>query len=182
MLSWFAKFCFTVTAVAPACGAAAIAATFQHKNYGWGAAWVAVGLLSLAVSWMIVTFAKRWVEIQTLDVVEIEQADQRVLEFLIAYSLPLLSSVSLSDFAGSIALTLYSLLIVSLIIATGNMFQFNPVLLVMGYHFYAIKSKSGIPYLLITKKNIHKANRMIHFKKMTEYVLLETDLQTDTDE
>jgi len=89
MLNWFAKSCITVTTVAPACGAASIASYFEFKHTSWCIFRVIAGVLSLAVSWLIVAFAKQNVEAAALQVVEVEQAGQRVLEFLLAYLFPL---------------------------------------------------------------------------------------------
>lgn len=104
---------------------------------------------------------------------DVEPADQRVLEFLIAYLLPVFSSANLPNLAGSIILSSYSLLIVLLIVANGNMFQFNPVLSMMGYHFYIVTSDRGIEYLLISKRALHKGDRDISYKRLSEYVFLD---------
>jgi hypothetical protein len=131
VLSWFAKWCLAFTAISPAFGSAAITAIFVHDNWQWGIAWTVTGLVTVAIAGLLIRFAKNHVQTSSMHVNDVEPADQRVLEFLIAYLLPVFSSANLPNLAGSIILSSYSLLIVLLIVANGNMFQFNPVLSMM---------------------------------------------------
>lgn len=174
MLSWFAKWCFTFTAISPAFGSAAITAIFVHDNWPWGITWAVIGFVTVAIAVLLIRFVRKYVQTSSMHVTDVKPADQRVLEFLIAYLLPIFSSASLSGMAGSIILTTYSLLIISLIVANGNMFQFNPVLSMMGYHFYIVTSNKGIDYLLISKRAFHKGDRYIFYKQLSEYVFLDT--------
>lgn len=173
MLSWFAKWCLAFTAISPAFGSAAITAIFVHDNWQWGIAWTVTGLVTVAIAGLLIRFAKNHVQTSSMHVNDVEPADQRVLEFLIAYLLPVFSSANLPNLAGSIILSSYSLLIVLLIVANGNMFQFNPVLSMMGYHFYIVTSDRGIEYLLISKRALHKGDRDISYKRLSEYVFLD---------
>jgi hypothetical protein len=43
----------------------------------------------------------------------------------------------------------------------------------MGYHFYIVTSDRGIEYLLISKRALHKGDRDISYKRLSEYVFLD---------
>lgn len=171
--NYIARLCFTLTAIAPSLGAAAIVSVAVHKSWGWGAGFAISGLGAVLLSFLILAFIRKYVQREALEIIEIEQADQRVLEFLLAYMLPVFSGVSIQTMTGSLALTIYSLLIVALTVVHGNMFQFNPVLALFGYHFYVVRSSNRINYLVISKSNFHKADRTITCKRISEYIRLD---------
>jgi len=168
-----ARLCFTLTAVAPALGAAAIVAFTQHDSALWGWCLVAAAVAASIASWGFVKVVQARQPRHILKVTEIEQADDRVLEFLLAYLLPVFSGTSLSDMTGSAWLTGYSLAFVAIVVAAGNVFQFNPILAICGYHFYVVKSDAGMSYLLISKSPFHRADREITYADVTEYIRLE---------
>jgi MFS family permease len=83
-----AKWCLTLTAVSPALGAAAIVAVVSHGSWVWGIAFGIAALLSALISYLVILFVGRWVQKEALNITDAEQADQKVLEFLLAYLLP----------------------------------------------------------------------------------------------
>ncbi|MGC1274025.1 MAG: hypothetical protein WBC44_09985 [Planctomycetaceae bacterium] len=168
-----ARACFTLTAIAPAFGAAAIVAFTQHNAPLWGYCLIIAGLGSAIASWGLVAVVRARMPRRIFKVTEIDQVDDRVLEFLLAYLLPVFSGTSLTDMTGSVLLTAYSLVFVAAVIAASNVFQFNPVLALCGYHFYVVKSDAGMSYLLISKSDFHKAEREITYADVTGYIRLE---------
>jgi hypothetical protein len=109
MLSSFAKWSFTLTAIAPALGAAAIISASSHGAWGWCAAFATSAILAVLISCLLLHFVRSYIEQSTLEIDGIEQADQKSLEFLLAYLLPVFSATSLDKLAGSLSLTIYSL-------------------------------------------------------------------------
>jgi len=173
MLNFFAKLCFTLTAVAPALGAAAIVAYAAHGSVAWAAAFGTVAVLCLLLLWLFLCIVKRQIPEASLQATSIEFADQRVLEFLLAYMLPVFSATSLDSMYGSLLLTVYSLVIVGIAIMKGNVFQFNPIMAMLGYHFYCVTSASNIQYLVVSRKTYHRAARTIRYKALSDYMFLE---------
>jgi MFS family permease len=171
--SYFAKLCITFTAMAPALGAAAIISVSAHDSWEWGIAFGVAAVLSVFITVLVLGFVQKYSPKETLHCTEINHADQKVLEFLLAYVLPLFSATSLDSKTGATVLTIYSLIVVILTVVHGNIFLFNPVLALLGYHFYEAKDRHGIKYVLITKKAYHKAERDVVCKKLGEYLRLE---------
>jgi hypothetical protein len=62
---------------------------------------------------------------------------------------------------------------VAFTVVTGNIFQFNPVLMLFGYHFYVAKSADGISYLVISRQKYHKATRQLTCKAIGDYIRLD---------
>ena len=59
-----------------------------------------------------------------------------------------------------------------IIFALMNQFYFNPLLCVLGYHFYNVKSENGTSYLIITKKDLVKPAQM-RFIKLNRFVFID---------
>src|SRR4051812_8864176 len=100
--------------MAPALGAAAIVAVSSHGAWTWGIAFGVVAILSILISCLLLRFVQNNSPRETLHCKEIEHADQQVLEFLLAYVLPLFSATCLESKPGAIVLTIYSLAVVIL--------------------------------------------------------------------
>ena len=126
----------------------------------------------MLVSLLVLLFVRQRVQREPLNVTEIRAADEKTLEFLLAYLLPTFSGVSLAKLESSVALTLYSLVIVLLVVGHGKIFQFNPVLALFGYHFYVVKA-NDVDYLLVSRKSYHRAQANLTVKKIADYMYLD---------
>src|SRR4051812_48181400 len=100
-----------MTAVSPAFGAAAIMAYLVHNSPIWGFSFLIIGVLCALISYLVIQFIGQYVPNEPLKIIDLEMPDQKVLEFLIAYLLPVFPSANLTNMLGSLVLTAYSLLI-----------------------------------------------------------------------
>ena len=85
------------------------------------------------------------------EIVELEYAGNSFLPSYLGYFFVALS-VADNDFL-TISVLYFILLIFVLLSKT---FYFNPVFLIFGYHFYQVKTRSGLKFFLITKKIFNK--------------------------
>jgi hypothetical protein len=53
--------------------------------------------------------------------------------------------------------------------------QVNPVLGMLGYHFYEVETADGITYLMITKRKISNVLSVGHVVQLSEYGILEAE-------
>lgn len=173
MPNLLAKYLLAVTAVSPAFGAAAILAVAKYESWAWAASFASAGILSAAITLLVIGHIGRTVAREPLAVKEIELADQKVLEFLLAYLLPIYGSNNLTSPAGSMILVLYSLLVVSVVAVQGNVFQFNPVLTLAGYHFYVAATADKTKYLVISRRAFHAGERTLLVRPISSYIYLE---------
>lgn len=105
------------------------------------------------------------VEIQTA-----EAADRENIAFLLLYISPL--------FTGSVLelnwdIWLPVLLIFGLIVATGYNYHFSPLLGIFGWHAYKVSTKSGITFVLLTRRQLRRALGSVKVRQLTEYVIIE---------
>ena len=66
-----------------------------------------------------------------------------------------------------------TIIIFGVITATGYNYHFNPLLGLLGWHFYKVESTEGVKYVLITKKQLRTAADSIKVGQLTEYILLD---------
>ena len=122
------------------------------------------------ISIVIIEAAARKLEGIPVEVVKAKPADKEVIGFYVAYALPLLfRDVGNLDW-GSI--TVAVVMFIFVIWSTGT-FQVNPVLGLFGYRFYEVELKSGVSYLLVTKRNINDLTSMNKVNQLSEHALLD---------
>ena len=169
MLSWVAKLLLTSTAIAPVL-----------LIYSWVAFWASdstlAGLLLLVCVILIgvcvgmLRYAKTQPEKINFSVTSVEAADRENMVFLLLYLLPLFSA----EFDKlNWQVWVPAIVIFGAVVATGYSYHFNPLLGLMGWHFYKVGTKEGIIYVLITRKQLRNANETIKVVQLTEYIVMD---------
>ncbi len=162
----------TATSLAPVLCAFGIAQLAQGKSfaetYGW---FVLCGLLVL-LAFLVIEFSKRHLAEETLKVKKVKGSDREVLTFLLAYLLPLIAKDSF-DVSKNIFVSIYVFVIILVTVYHSNAFDFNPLLGIIGYHFYEVEAEDGMPFLLVTRRSVTK--QAIDFKivKLSDSIFLE---------
>ena len=102
--------------------------------------------------------ATKWIQKDTIEIVEFERKDQEMLAFLFIYLLPFIRSGK-STFASEWITSICLLVIFAFAISHARAFHFNPVMGLFGYHFYTIKDSHGVSNLLISKEDLRRPNK-----------------------
>ena len=168
----FYKLLFAVTSLAPITGAYAINQFIDGQNLV-GVGLIVAGISLMILCWALLIFAARNQQTEPLHVQEVELADKEILPFLIVYLLPVISR-DFFDFLANPLPCFFVLFTLLFCIYNSNSFHFNPLLAMAGYHFYEVKTESGIPYTLITRKTIRNKNYTTSVKELSTYVYLDT--------
>jgi len=169
MLSSIARLVLTSTAISPVLVTYAWVAFKSEKN------WVALILFlsCVALTWIclkLLAYAQRNLERSKFKVTSVEAADRENMGFLLLYLLPLFTSSfdSLNwDFWIPAVITFGA------VVATGYSYHFNPLLGIMGWHFYKVGTAEGVTYILITKKQIRNASETVEIGQLTEYIVMD---------
>ena len=147
MLSNAARFLLIVTSVAPV--SVVYGASLLPDDWRGAGLWVGVAALATFVCVGVLKSAAKHVEQEALVIGEAESQDSEVLAFLVAYALPLVAR----DQAGSNVWALVAfLLIMVVVLIRCNIYHVNPLLGLLGFHFYKAKATSGTTYLVVTKR------------------------------
>ena len=174
MLSRLVRVLLALTAIAPL----SVSLAFQFarsRNYAWAALALAAcfGLGFLATAIIKVAASK----LETLDVVVLKakSADKEVIGFFVAYALPMIfhgqpASPDLTAWLFATGMLLFVLW------GTQSM-QVNPVLGVLGFHFYEVDTDGGVSYLMITRRRINNVLAIKRIVQLSEFGILEANDQ-----
>lgn len=169
MLSTLAKWLLTSTAIAP------VALTYAWVAYQAGNIDLALklgglcGVLVIVCLWLL-GFARSNIERITFTAQTVEAADGENFAFLLLYLLPLFTA-KINELTWQVWAPM--LVIFGVITATSYSYHFNPLLGMVGWHFYKVTTKDGITYVLITKKQLRKAAEQMQVGQLTEYILID---------
>lgn len=171
MLNTLAKFLLVSTSLSPILGAVAVNQFSKGAEWtSWGA-WLAVALLLILVCWGMLRYAARNIQKQQYKIQAFERGDQEVLAFLLAYLLPFVSSENMA-FTGEWLTGAYILGIIFLVIAHAGAFHFNPVMGLLGYHFYAVRNQDGVSHLLISKAELRRPGSEVATVRLAHNIYL----------
>ena len=157
MLSFLPKCLLVATSLSPVLGVVAFSQIDQGLPWNQWIRWLVAALLLIALCWLMLQYADKNAELQSLYIQEYQRTDSGMLTFLFIYMLPFVRSETVVFSVGSLA-TIYILVVIICAIAYADAFHFNPVMRILGYRFYAIKNRSGISQLLISKKDLRRAS------------------------
>jgi len=169
MYSWFIKSLFALTALTP------IALVYAWVAYSEDLIALSMILLLMTIlldgfCYIALKHAHRHLEAMPFKYNTAEPADQENISFILLYLSPLfvnkISDVNLNVLIPT--LTVYGMLV-----ATSYTFQYNPLIALMGWHFYKVESREGITYVLLTTKKIKNIDQISKVGQLTGYMLLD---------
>lgn len=171
MLNLFAKFLLVATSLSPILGAIAVNQYSLGKPALSWAPWLAVAILLVFICWALLKYGAHNAQRQTYKIGEFENKDKEAVTFLVTYLLPFLSSKSMA-FEGEWLTGAYILAIIFLVIGHAGVLHFNPVMGLLGYHFYGVKNSEGISELLVSKSELHRPGREIEVVRLAHNIYL----------
>jgi len=169
MLNWIARLLLTSTAIAP------VLLTYAWVAYQAERGLQATVLLGVCFSLFLIclgmlAYSKKYLERLNFKAVSVEAADRENTAFLLLYLLPLFTA----DFTSlNWQLWVPAILIFAVVIATGYSYHFNPLLGLLGWHFYKVNTSEGVTYVLITKRHLRNATEALEVGQLTEYIVLD---------
>jgi hypothetical protein len=171
MLSTLAKLMLTATALAP------VALVYAWVLYSDGHWTTSIALVSGAVVLFILMlfllgYSQKNLERSEFKVTSIEAADREYITFILLYLSPLFTS-EFGDLNWNILIP--TLIIFVLVVSTGYGYHFNPLLGLLGWHFYKVNTSEGVSYVLITKKELRSASHCLKVGQLTEYIVIDLD-------
>jgi hypothetical protein len=174
MLNTFAKILLVSTSLSPLLGAVAITQFARGETVARYGPWLAGALLLVFLCWVLLRYAAENVQEQTFRIKEFERNDKEVLAFLVTYLLPFLSTDKMG-FAGDWLTGAYVLVVIFLVISHAGAFHFNPVMGLLGFHFYAVKNEDGVSNLLISRSELRRPGQEIQTVRLAHNILLHTE-------
>lgn len=169
MLNWLAKLLLTSTAIAP------VLLTYAWVAYQEGGNKQALTLLGLSAFLLflclgLLQYAKAHLERLKFSATTVEAADRENMGFLLLYLLPLFTA-QFSSLNWQVWVP--AIITFAGVVATGYSYHFNPLLGLLGWHFYKVSTREGVTYVLITKKQLRNATEAIEVGQLTEYIVID---------
>lgn len=171
MHNWIARILLTSTALAPVGLTYAWVAWIQgeHKI---GFTILASSVLLVAICVAVLSTSKKRLPASNFKASTVEAADHENTAFLLLYVMPLFTQ-KFNTLEWQFWVP--TLVIFAVITATGYNYHFNPMLGLLGWHFYKVESAEGVTFILITKKQLRTAANTIKVGQLTEYMLLDLE-------
>lgn len=167
----FARLLLTSTALVPV-GFTYAWVAWMESDHRVALIILAVCVALVATCLLLLRSAKKSLPASDFRASSIEAADHENTAFLLLYVMPLFTSQFNSlDWQFWVP----TLIIFAVITATGYNYHFNPMLGLMGWHFYKVQSTEGVVFVLITKKQIRTAATNLRVGQLTEYMLLDLE-------
>lgn len=168
-MSALANIIMTGTAVAPVVLVYALMAFFDDECLA--AIILIIVFILLVVSFVgLLTYAKRELERQRVTFTQVESVDRESMAIMLVYLVPLFRS-SFTDLEWTILLPA-GLIFIALVLTSHN-HHFNPLLNLLGWHFYKVNTQEKVAFILITKRRIHRADHPIEVRQLTNYTFID---------
>jgi hypothetical protein len=171
MISRISKIALTATAIAPIGVTYAVSAYIanEHKKALFI---ICIALIGALICVLIFERARTSVEKMSFQISTVEAADRENTALMLVYLLPLFTS----DFNSlNWVVWIPAILIIGLLVGTGYSYHFNPILGLLGWHFYRVSTPEGVTYVLLTKKELRAARENLKVGQLTEYIVVDLD-------
>jgi hypothetical protein len=172
MLSRFAKVLLVLTAFAPILFTVAFVEWRKGTFSPWGPTCLVVAALLSAICYLVLAAASRHLERMPCHLASIKTADREIVGFVLSYLVPLANLSGGAFDPWTLAFVAFFFLF---IVATSHAYHFNPLMSVLGYHFYEVTDSGSVSYVLITRRSLHAAKSTARVVQLSEYILLDVD-------
>ncbi|HPA07339.1 MAG TPA: hypothetical protein PLK36_03500 [Methanoregulaceae archaeon] len=179
MLNIVAKILLVLSALSPVLGGVAISQFAKGLAWTVWAPWLGVAILLVVVCVLLLRYAAKNAQKHSFTITEFESKDMETIVFLLAYLIPFVSADSIM-FTDEWMTGVYIFAIIFLVIVHAGAFHFNPVMGLLGYHFYSVKNIDGISYLLISKREIRRPGESIQTVQLANNINLSLGGQNAT--
>lgn len=145
-LSRFAQIALAATALAPVLLVWA-AAAYDVRPFEAGAA-VAISILLVIICVSIFTLARRELQTEPVGIKKATRLDKEALAFLVTYALPLITRGGERTNLGALVVFV---IVVGLVLVQLQILHVNPLLGILGFHFYEVERVDGDSALVVSR-------------------------------
>ena len=153
----FGKFLLVVTSLSPILIAYAVNSISKGDKVA-AYYFVLFGIGFSIICPLILWYCKTQISVEVLKIKKVTSVDKQAIAFLVIYLMPLFADNTV-DFGTHPWTAAYIVLTIGMVIYHSNAFTFNPLLALLGYHFYEVESEDGMTYLLVTRKLLNSTKR-----------------------
>jgi hypothetical protein len=171
MLGHVARLLLVSTAFAPVVVTLAFVRYVQGKFDERAIIYLGLGAALTFACVVVLEVARRTLQVITpFSIDSIRTADKEVVTFVVSYLLPL---AKLTPQAVDWRVNTFVLALLIAIVLTTHTYHFNPLLGLLGYHFYEVSSGDKVSYVLITRKDMRRKAQITDVVQLTDYIVME---------
>jgi len=172
MLGRFAKPLLVATSIAPVLLTYAFAQYLRDGVLSWDLLpYVGSAACLVLLCVLILRGAGTMLEVLPFAPRTVKSADSEVVGFILAYLLPLLAG---GEAKPDPRLLVCVFIVLAAVVWTTNSYHVNPLMGLLGYHFYEVVDDEGVTYLLISRKSVRPARGTSAVVQLTDYMVMET--------
>lgn len=170
MLGSVAKVLLVSTAFAPVLLTLAFVRYVQGEIDTRTAVYAGLALALMSTCVLVLLVAKRALQVIPFSVDSIRTADKEIVAFVLSYLLPL---AKLAPTAVDWRVNFFVLSLLIVIVLTTHSYHFNPLLGLLGYHFYEVSTTDKVAFILITRKDMRNKAQITSVVQLTDYIVME---------
>jgi predicted small integral membrane protein len=130
----------------------------------------AAAVLTVGLCLLLISAARSQLEVIPFHPTSTSTADAEVVGFVLAYLLPF---VDASGVSVKPSVFWFVMALLGLVVWSTNSYHVNPVLGLLGFHFYEVTTEGDITFVLITRRNLRDSGKIKNVVQLTEYMVLE---------
>lgn len=131
---------------------------------------ILIAILLVVLCMSILKFSTKYIQVTPFHITSIKSTDSGVISFFIAYLMPL---VTVSTKQINHDIVTFIIVLMAFITWTTNSYSINPLLCMVGYHFYEVETRGNVICLLISKKILINKSDITQVVKLSEYIALD---------
>lgn len=160
-----------LTSFAPVLLTLAFSAWLESR-FRWAGAGYLLAFASLvALALGVLRAARLRLERVHIEIRSLKTVDREILGFVIAYLLPMLSQTTSPVLDWRVAV--FVLIVFFAVVWGTHSYHFNPVLGVIGFHFFEVTTEGQVTYVLITRKDLRHTQGVTEVVQVGEYMVLD---------
>jgi hypothetical protein len=132
---------------------------------------ISLAALLIVLAFFIFRAMKTKLAVMSIRTKKVTQNDKMIIQYAFSYLLPFASIIwdKINPF-----ITLGVSMVIFLILLRASNPTANPLLFLIGYHFYEVEGENGIGnYLVMSKKDLRNKDELTTVSRVTEYLLLD---------
>jgi hypothetical protein len=166
MLRILPKFLLVGTAFAPVMLTSAVV-SFWKKEFRVGVFLLIVACSAVVICVVVMKLAAKKLAKNSVTIKSIKPADKEIIGFVLAYLLPLARGSQFETLPLVVALAIFFL-----VVMTSNAYHTNPLLGLLGYHFYEV-TIDDVGYVMVSTRTLHNTKMIKEVASLTDYMLLD---------
>lgn len=170
MLNKMARGMLVATSIAPILFTYSFMLWIEKKSWLEVCRPIIIAILLVIICMGILNFSSKHIQITPFYVESIKPADSGVINFFIAYLMPLVTISSQQINHNTVT---FIAVLMAFVTWTTNSYSINPLLCMVGYHFYEVETSGKITCLIISRKIIINKSDITRVIKLSEYVALD---------